>query len=417
MIGRELFISFFLDTRRKLKSKKYPVKLRVYSKYPRRQKLYPTRFEFSKEEFESIWETIKPRNEVKVLRAEFQALLDKAEKVANELHPFTFEAFEEALYQKAGLKENVLSWYDEAIGLYKQAERYGTASNYECSKNSIICFVNDIKGKKPEVLLFREISKDFLVRYENYMVRKGNSLTTVGIYLRPLRALFNAAIASRAISIEIYPFGTRKYVIPAPRSVKKALNRHQLKALFDAKAQTEGQKKAKGFFFFLYNCAGLNVKDMLRLRFENLQGDRLIYFREKTKRTTKTDLKPVVVYLNDFAINFINQYGNSERLPGNYVFPVYSPQMTEAERFKESLAFTREINQHLKGLAKVNGLPVEISTYWSRHTFATNAIRSGASLEQISQALNHHNIVTTKSYFAGFEDETMRKISDNLMNF
>jgi site-specific recombinase XerD len=91
--------------------------------------------------------------------------------------------------------------------------------------------------------------------------------------------------------------------------------------------------------------------------------------------------------------------------------------LTEVEKFKKSNNFTRLLNQHLKKLAKANGLPEEISVYWARHSFATNAIRSGASLEQISQALNHHDLATTKGYFAGFEDDAMRKLTENLMNF
>jgi integrase/recombinase XerD len=43
------------------------------------------------------------------------------------------------------------------------------------------------------------------------MVDNGKSLTTVGIYLRPLRAMFNEAIAANLITQEYYPFGKRKY--------------------------------------------------------------------------------------------------------------------------------------------------------------------------------------------------------------
>ena len=91
--------------------------------------------------------------------------------------------------------------------------------------------------------------------------------------------------------------------------------------------------------------------------------------------------------------------------------------MSETDKYKQSNNFTRFLNQHLKKLAKGNGLPEEISVYWARHSFTTQSIRSGASLEQISQALNHKNLSTTKGYFAGFEDDAMRALTDNLMNF
>jgi hypothetical protein len=39
---KPVFISLFLDKRRALRNGKYPVKLRVFTPYPRMQKLYPT---------------------------------------------------------------------------------------------------------------------------------------------------------------------------------------------------------------------------------------------------------------------------------------------------------------------------------------------------------------------------------------
>ena len=249
------------------------------------------------------------------------------------------------------------------------------------------------------------------------MTTLGKSKTTTGIYLRNLRAIFNTAISNGVIKQSLYPFGRRKYEIPQPKAVKKALSRAQLKLLFDTVPRTPEQTKAKDFFFFLFNTAGMNIKDLARLRYENLQGDTLIYMREKTKRTSKTNQTPVVVYLNDYSKEFISKYGNPEIKPKNFIFDIYKPEMNEKEQFIKSQNFTRVINLAIQKLAKENELPEEISTYWSRHSFATNAIRSGATLEQVSEALNHKNSTTTKGYFAGFETDAMRELTANLMNF
>ena len=123
---REYSISIFLDTRRELKNHAYPVKLRVFTPFPRKQKLYQTDFEYTEKEFESIWETTKPRNEVKPARAEIQAVLDKAEKTAKELEMFTFEAFEKVLLQKSGEPENVFFQYDAIIKQYSANQQIGT---------------------------------------------------------------------------------------------------------------------------------------------------------------------------------------------------------------------------------------------------------------------------------------------------
>jgi site-specific recombinase XerD len=249
------------------------------------------------------------------------------------------------------------------------------------------------------------------------MIDEGKSVTSIGIYLRPLRALFHAAIKDKTVKPDIYPFGKGMYEIPAPKSVKKALNRDQLKQLFDAAPANEYQKRAKDFWFFLFNTSGMNIKDLIRLKYKNISGDKLIYIREKTKRTTKAKQTPVVVYLNEYATWFLQKYGNSDRNPDNFIFDVIQRGMTDEEIFRKAGLFTKFVNDQIKLLAKANGLPEKISSYWSRHSFATNAVRNGASLEQIRQALNHHNLSTTEGYFAGFEDDSMKQIADNLMNF
>lgn len=428
---REFSISVFLDTRRELKSHKYPVKLRVFTPYPRKQKLYQTDFQFTEKEFESIWQTQKPRNEVKPDRAEIQSVLKKAVDTAKELETFTFEEFERIFFQKAGEPENVFFQYDAIIRQLKANDQIGTASTYDLSQKAIKHFLKDANGKEAEILRFKEINPQWLNRFETYMTSPkniinakgktllvdGKSLTTVGMYLRTLRTIFNTSISAGIVKLSQYPFGRNKYEIPQSKAVKKALSKVQLKQLFDAEPMTPEQAKAKDFFFFLFNTAGMNIKDMARLKYENLQDDRIIYVREKTKRTTKTNQTPVVVYLNDYSKEFISKYGNPEIKSKNYIFDIYKPEMTEAQQFRKSQNFTKFINQAIKKLATDNGLPGEISTYWSRHSFATNAIRSGASLEQVSEALNHKSSATTKGYFAGFESDAKRELTANLMNF
>jgi site-specific recombinase XerD len=410
-------ITLYLDTRRNPQNGKYNVRLRLYDTERKKTRFITTVFKFSKKDFKSIWETKTPRTEFKQDRKKLEKLLERAEKLASQLRPFSFDSFESAWKEKPGEKENVFIQYDAKVEQKKKNGQMGTADNYQYSKQSIINFLKDETGLEPEKLLFREITPVWLQQYENYMIEKGKSPTTIGIYLRPLRALFNEAIANNIVSHDIYPFGRRKYEIPHSNNTKRALNREQLKKLFEAEPATPEQKKAKDYFFFLYSCAGLNIKDLMYIKYSHLKDDKLIYIREKTKRTTKSHSKPVVVYLNQFAKDFIKEHGNDVKTPENYIFPICSQQMTEEQKYFQSKTFTRFINQHIKKLAEANGLPGDISTYWSRHTFATTAIRSGASLEQISQALNHNNLNTTKAYFAGFEDEAMKELTNNLMNF
>ncbi len=79
--------------------------------------------------------------------------------------------------------------------------------------------------------------------------------------------------------------------------------------------------------------------------------------------------------------------------------------------------FISHVNLYFNKYAKRLGFEFKISTYWARHSFATISIQKGASMELISEALNHSNLNVTKDYFAGFDDDTKKEFSNTLMDF
>jgi site-specific recombinase XerD len=412
-------ISLFLDTRRaKKKSGKYPVKLRVFTSAPRIQKLYNTKFEFTEKEFESIYLSKKPRTEHKEIRLQLQAIEHKAIDTAKELKPFTFEQFEKRLFRKASDGENIFYQYLQTIEHLKKQGQIGTANTYELSLKSIKEYCKHLKGKTPKDLSFYEVTPKWLQGYEKFMIDiKGRSITTVAIYLRALRALFNKTIHEGEIPSEIYPFGKRKYQVPAVKRVKKALNKAELKMLFEAQPQTPEQTKAKDFWFFSYACYGMNIKDIALLKNKNIQGDKIVYYRAKTIRTSKANLEPIIVHLNDFTKYIIEKYRTGNNAPESLVFDIVNENEDLQVQHNKSKNFTRFINQNLKKLAEKNGITGEISTYWARHSFATNAIRNGVSIELVSTMLDHSDVKVTKGYFAGYEEETLKELMGKLMDF
>lgn len=409
---RDYSISIYLDIRRLKANGKYPVKLRVYDNALKHQKLLPTSFEFTKEEFSSIWETLKPRGINKELQIQLKALENKAIQTAESLSEFTIENLEDKLYnRRLSNKSDVLYWYLLAIEQYSKNSQIGTASNYQLSINSLLEF------HKKKNLTFNSITPQWLRDYERYMVDvKKRSRTTVGIYLRPLRAIFNTVIAQKIVNSEHYPFGKRKYTIPSPKSTKKALSKEQLKILFETEPRTQDQKKAKAFWFFSYSCNGMNFKDIAYLQYKNIDGNTLQFRRAKTSNTNSSQA-PVIVYLNEFTQSVIDIYGNIIKTPDQYIFSIIDHESVPEERHRQLKNFIRYINQHFGSFAKELGIEEHVSSYWARHSFATQAIRNGASMEYVSEALSHSNLTTTRNYFAGFEDDKKREISNRILQF
>jgi len=407
----EYYITIVLDKRREKKNKKYPVKLRVFTPNPRKQILYPTKFEFSESEFNTIWTGKKLNQEQKEVKLLLRAIETKAEKAAAKLQYFSFEAFEKELFNdKAKGAKDVCHYYNEAIVKYKKNRQIGTASNYQCSINSLMDF------HKEDKLKFSDITPQWLTDYENYLIDSGKSLTTVGMYLRPLRAVFNTAVSDKVARAEQYPFGKKRYNIPAPGGFKKALSKDQLKMIFEAEPDTPEQAKAKAFWFFSYSCNGANFKDISGFQYKNISGDVLTFTRSKTAHTNKKQ-SPVIVYLNDYTRSVIEKYGNHNISPETYIFPMVNHADTPEMQHRQIQNFVRYVNQHFGKFTKSLGIEDNVSTYWARHTFATTAIRKGASLEFVSEALSHSSLKTTIGYFAGFEDEKKREIANKMMEF
>lgn len=410
-------ISMYLDSRRKLKNDLYPVKLRVYSNPLKKAKLYPTEFAFTEKDFQSTWETTRPRKAFQDSRAEMDAAREVANKVAKGISPFTFEQFEKKLFRKVGEGQDVFYHYELMIARNKKNGSISNAEIYGLSRKSVKKFIKNKTGIEPEHLTFFEITADWLQDYQNFMLNtEKRSRTTLSIYVRALRAVFNEAIEEKEITRDIYPFGKKKYKVPKVRNVKKAFNHEQLKTLFEAQPQNEYQEKAKAFWFFSYSSNGMNIKDIAQLKYKDLDDDKLVFYRAKTINTS-TELKPIIVYLNDFTFSVIEKYGDHDSSADQYIFSIISDNQTDFERYMAIKNFTRFINQHIKKLAKSVNLPEEISTYWARHSFATNAIRNGASMEFVSEAFDHGDLRTTKNYFAGFEEETKKELSKSIMDF
>ncbi|TXD53909.1 tyrosine-type recombinase/integrase [Polaribacter sp. IC063] len=412
-------ISIYHETRRLKENGKFSVKLRVYNKRDNIKKVryFTTEIDLTEQEFKTIWinpENKKLRGSNKEMELRLKAIEKRANDEAKAMSVFDFSTFESKLFRKSTDKNNVKYHFTLAIDKYKKSERLGTAESYQYTLNSFANYSEEENNRSIDKLSFSEITVDWLKSYEKFMIGKGKSYTTVGVYTRTLRAVFNIAILQKDINNDIYPFGKNKYKIPRTKKVKKALSAIQLKTLFDAKPKTSKEAEAKDFWFFSFSCYGMNIKDIALLEYSDFKNDSFSYYRSKTfDRTVEKVL--ITVYLTDFTKNIILKYGNKNKT--GFVFNILSKHDKIDEKMSKYKNFTRKINDHLKRVAKDNELPEDISSNWARHSFATQSIRKGASMEFISEALDHSDLNVTKRYFAGFEDETKKEFANSLLDF
>ncbi|GEO03374.1 integrase [Adhaeribacter aerolatus] len=424
--------AIILDTRRALTDGTYPIKLRIT--HQRKQKYFPTDFSLSETDFAKT-KTDNPRGKAKELQIAFQAIEQQAIKVIKKLSIFTIEAFEKH-YLNTAAKDDVFSAFDHSIACLTKEEQVGTAGTYENASISLLAFINkqpltSNKGltkkeakarreallKKRKPLLFSTITPDFLKEYERWMLAGGKSLTTISIYVRALRTLFNESIAAGDVHQDLYPFGKRKYQVPAGRNVKKALPLAEIEKIFVYEPRHDSEAQARDLWLFSYLCNGINIKDIARLKYRQIQKGSIIFIRAKTERTTRQNLKPIIVILTPEVEQIIKKWGNKPIYPEAYVFPILKEGLTPEKELAVVKQATKTINKYIKRIGATIGIEGNISTYTARHSYATVLKRAGVSTAFISESLGHGTERTTQNYLDSFEDEVKREFTSYLTAF
>lgn len=387
----------------------YPVKLRVT--FQRQPRYFATSYSMTEGDFSKTYSS-RPGDNLRAVRVKLDTMIKKAQMIVEQLgDSFTFDAFKQLMYKNIKDHDNVFSAYADYIKELKQQKRDGTAESYESSLSSIKDF------SKKERLQFRDIDSKYLVKYEIWMLDKNKSKATIGIYLRALRHLVKIALKNNLITVEQYPFGEGKYIIPTGANIKKALSMKDIQKIFTYQPENHIQERARDIWTFIYLSNGINLKDVCLLKYSNIHGNIIIFERAKTIRTKKDAPEIIKVPILSQTREIIARWGNEVKTKDNYIFPFLTPGLS-SKRERELIKYlTKNINTQMKNIALNIGLSTNLTTYVARHSFSTVLKRSGASIEYISEALGHSDIKTTKNYLANFEDETLQAHALQLVNF
>ena len=394
-IFMQIDIKIIHDKRHQKKNGSYAAKIRIYH-YDIGAKHIGIDIDLSENEFDQIWTQQKPRKHQKEIWSRIIEKLSLAEK-ASSIKPFNFDRVRSVVSGKTKFNRSLEDHFHEKIKELQTTHRYGSAEHY----------VNALKRLKKYKPISYDINVKWLEGLENFYDGK-LSTSSLGITLRNLRHIMNRAIKAGDMRFDQYPF--RDFTITEASGVKKALNRKQLVQFRNETCLNDKEQMAKDFWFFSFAAFGMNVKDICHLKWSNVD-DSISYYRSKNKRT-RSKPKPIIVPRNKIINEVIDKYG----LGKDYVFDILTTDMDEKQKHYKVKRFNKFINEHLKPICKRAGIP-DVTTYWARHTFSTQVIRTGGTMEFISEVLDHSDMKTTKRYFAGFEDQHKKDIMDKLIDF
>ena len=119
----------------------------------------------------------------------------------------------------------------------------------------------------------------------------------------------------------------------------------------------------------------------------------------------------------DNAVRIIDEYSSQSHSQEDYIFPILdrNKHQTSQQIFNRLHKVLGKVNRGLKLLGEEIGLPVPLTTYVARHTYATVLKRSGVSVALISESLGHSAISTTQIYLDSFDNSQIDAAMQNLL--
>jgi integrase/recombinase XerD len=396
-----------------------PLKLRVYISRAN-IKHCKTNISLTRSEFNDSYIAAKPagkqNKEQKII---IEAIKVKADEILKNLGDhFTFEKFEKQFYRNRIASNDVITHYNTKIETLQFAGKESTADLYRLSLLSILKFASLGRKNILTTLRFDTLTPKFLEAYEKWFINyttNGQSKTSVGIYLRNLRHIFNEAIKAGDIHRELYPF--EEYTIPNGKNIKKALLDDTLKILYIAEVTPCSHIEiARDYWFLSFMLNGCNFRDIAELKYKNINDTSISFLRHKTQDTTKDEPILIMVPLTDKIRAHIEKYGVKNCGPNDYIFPIFTKQMNEKEKLRVNRNFIRYVNGHMQNLAEKLKIGFKVRTMEARHSFTTKATKA-KGLEFAQQALGHTSLSTTQNYWAGFDHKIKIEVAEQLMDF
>lgn len=283
---------------------------------------------------------------------------------------------------------NIFLFADEFILKYRDK---GDISSYEKCK-AIMHKLEIYLGNRD--LCFQDIDVPFLTKYEKYLRTViGNAQNTIHTNLKVFRTLFNEALRQEIIGHSDIPFN--KYVLKSEKTQRVFLTNEELSAVENVKLPT-GSKQAlyRDMFIFSAYTGGIRISDMLLMKWKHFDGTHIHF---KIKKTSSQ----LTIKLPQKALEILFEYMPDKRFPEKYIFPVLPDELNIEDALELHNAISRGtslVNNALNKIAKKAGITTHISFHIARHTWATQALRRGISIDKVSKLMGHANIRETQVY-------------------
>ena len=293
------------------------------------------------------------------------------------------------------------------IDRLREEGRYSTAHVYKNALFSFSVFCGTCN------VSFRQITRESLRLYGQYLYENGLKLNTISTYMRMLRSIYN-----RGVEAGNAPFVPRLFheaYTGIDVCQKRALTAAELHRLLFDDPRSERLRRIQDIASLLFQLCGMSFADLAHLEKSALENNILRYNRIKTKT-------PMSVEVLDSAMVKIDRLRSVRKSqPGcpDYLLDILCGDKSRKDEkaYREYQSALRWFNNSLKELARALHLKSPVTSYILRHSWATIAKYRGVSIEMISEALGHKSIKTTQTYLKGFGLEERTEVNKGNLSY
>lgn len=264
------------------------------------------------------------------------------------------------------------------------------------------------------------ITATLMRRFVAYLKAEGLKPNSICFYVCNLRSIYKKAVALGLIPRDgENPFADLS-VAPA-ETEKRGLTADCVKRLQDLqiKEEVEGQianartrsyaralRRALKFFLFCIYAHGMCFVDMLHLKKSDIRNGELRYNRKKTGGQ-------IVVPVNELMQEIIDGFAG-EMKDSPYLFPANRGTNGGNPEWYNTVLHGQ--NRHLKVLARLTGLNINLTAHMARHSWASICKSEMVSTAVICEGLGHSSEKMTRKYLACFNTAVMRNAGMSVIN-
>lgn len=276
-------------------------------------------------------------------------------------------------------------------GDLKSANRKsGNISVYENALNQfkIVCPTID----------FSDINYNQLMRFRRYQEGLGNSKSTIHLYLRTLRTIYNKGILKFDIENKKPFAGTFDNLkIKSYPSKKKSISKSDVIKLENADfTKLPAVERSRDLWLLQFYFGGADLIDIYNIEKKQIRKDRILFSRSKTNTDLPIDLK-----IHPKARAIINRHISTE---GTTVFP-WRKDKLGYETFRRNLG--KDLIR-IQEILEIEILPAggHLGIKVARHTFGNIAKRKKVNEDLIREIMGHERDEVDNFYKDRFDTQT-----------